>query len=100
MYLVFVQMLEAFGMTSSIYSKERLEILELDAVVRPNLFVERNSGTTGNVKENRECTRRWQPVAPYLKASIISSSFLSIASKSWRRDCSRPEYRLPILVNR
>jgi hypothetical protein len=100
MYLVFVQMLEAFGMTSSIYSKERLEIFKLGVVVRSNLFIERNSGTTGNVKGNRECAKRWRPVAPYLKASIISSSFLSIASKSWRRDCSRPEYRLPILVNR
>jgi len=33
----------------------------------------------------------------YLKSSIISSSLLSIASKSWERDCSCSEYEYSIV---
>ena len=78
--------------------QERVRNVQLDRVVRSNLFIERSSGTTSDIKRIYECPRRKQPVRPYLKLrTIISSSLLSIASKSWDRDGSRSEYESSVL---
>lgn len=64
-----------------------------DRISRSNLFIERSSGRASDIKRIYKCPRRKHPVKSYLKLRIIiSSSLLSIASKSWDRDGSRSEY--------